>query len=159
MCFDILRKTKSYLKVLKVYFVFGEAIMKARTLKNDKNSSAAMAILKGVIVALCVSLVGILIFAFLLRFTSISDKIIAPVNQVIKGVSIFFGVFIGLKKHKEMGLLNGLFIGLLFTILAFLVFSLLDGAFCFDKTLLNDIIFGSIIGAICGIICVNLKKN
>lgn len=159
MCFDILRKTKSYLKVLKVYFVFGEAIMKARTLKNDKNSSAAMAILKGVIVALCVSLVGILIFAFLLRFTSISDKIIAPVNQVIKGVSIFLGVFIGLKKHKEMGLLNGLFIGLLFTILAFLVFSLLDGAFCFDKTLLNDIIFGSIIGAICGIICVNLKKN
>ena len=108
--------------------------MKARTLKNDKNSSAAMAILKGVIVALCVSLVGILIFAFLLRFTSISDKIIAPVNQVIKGVSIFFGVFIGLKKHKEMGLLNGLFIGLLFTILAFLVFSLLDGAFCFDRS-------------------------
>lgn len=134
--------------------------MKMKTLKSEKSgSSAFLCIAKGVAVGFCVALVGILIFAFILRFTSISDKLIAPVNQVIKGVSIFFGVFIGLKKHKEMGLLNGFLIGLLFTIVAFLVFSILDGAFCFDRTLLNDIIFGSIIGAICGIICVNLKKS
>lgn len=134
--------------------------MKAKTLKNDKpNSSAWLAIAKGVGVGLCVSLVGILLFAFVLRFSSISDKVIAPVNEVIKGVSIFFGVFIGLKKHKKMGLLNGILIGFLFTVVAFLVFSLLDGTFSFDRTLLNDIVFGSIIGAICGIICVNLKKS
>lgn len=132
--------------------------MKVKSLKNDKNS-AVFSILKGVIVALCVSLVSILIFAFVLRFTSISDRVIVPVNQVIKGVSIFLGVFIGLKKHKEQGLLNGFLIGFFFTILAFLVFSLLDGSFCFDRTFLNDIIFGSIIGAICGIISVNIKKN
>ena len=131
--------------------------MKMKAMKSEKG--LALSILKGVTVGLCVSLVGILLFAFILRFTNISDKIIAPVNQVIKGVSIFFGVFCGLKKHKQMGLLSGLMIGLFFTIVAFLVFSLLDGAFSFDKTLLNDMIFGSIIGAICGIICVNFKKN
>jgi len=133
--------------------------MKVKALKTEKGKSVALCLLKGVVAGLCVSLVGILLFAFVLRFTSISDKVIAPVNQVIKGVSIFFGVFLGLKKCKKNGLLNGFLIGFLFTILAFLVFSLLDGAFSFDKTLLNDIIFGSIIGAICGIICVNLKKN
>jgi len=134
--------------------------MKAKTLKNEKQNSAAwLAIAKGVFVGLCVSFVGILLFAFILRFSSVSDKVIAPVNEVIKGVSIFLGVFIGLKKHKKMGLLNGILIGFLFTIVAFLVFSLLDGTFCFDRTLVNDIIFGSIIGAICGIICVNLKKS
>lgn len=134
--------------------------MKAKTLKSEKqNSTAWLAIAKGVVCGLCVSLVGILLFAFILRFSSISDKVIAPVNEVIKGVSIFFGVFVGLRKHKKMGLLNGILIGFLFTIVAFLVFSLLDGTFSFDRTLLNDIVFGSIIGAICGIICVNLKKN
>lgn len=134
--------------------------MKAKTLKSEKQSSSAwLAIAKGVVCGLCVSLVGILLFAFILRFSSISDKVIAPVNEVIKGVSIFFGVFVGLRKHKKMGLLNGILIGFLFTIVAFLVFSLLDGTFSFDRTLLNDIVFGSIIGAICGIICVNLKKN
>ncbi len=134
--------------------------MKAKTLKSEKqNSTAWLAIAKGVVCGLCVSLVGILLFAFILRFSSISDKVIAPVNEVIKGVSIFFGVFVGLRKYKKMGLLNGILIGFLFTVVAFLVFSLLDGTFSFDRTLLNDIVFGSIIGAICGIICVNLKKN
>ncbi|MBP3431426.1 MAG: TIGR04086 family membrane protein [Clostridia bacterium] len=133
--------------------------MKVKALKGENRGGLVLSIMKGVTAGLCVSLIGILIFAFVLRFTSISDTIIAPVNQVIKGVSIFFGVFIGMKKHKEMGLLSGLLIGFFFTICAFLVFSLLDGNFTFDRTLLNDIIFGGVIGAICGIICVNLKKN
>lgn len=135
--------------------------MKMKTAKSEKNSGngLVLSIVKGVAVGLATSLVGILLFAFILRFTSIPDKIIAPVNQVIKGVSIFLGVFLGMKKHKEMGLFCGLLIGFLFTVVAFLVFSLLDGAFSFDRSLLNDIIFGSVIGAICGIICVNLKKN
>ncbi len=131
--------------------------MKVKALNSD-GKGLALAILKGVVAGLCVALVGILIFAFLLRFTSIPDSVISPVNQVIKGVSIFFGVFFGMKKHKNMGLLSGLLIGVLFTITAFLVFSILDGAFVFDKTFLSDIIFGGILGAICGIICVNLKK-
>ena len=135
--------------------------MRLKTTNSEKSAGGNLflCVLKGVVVGLCTALVGILIFAFVLRFTSISDKIIAPVNQVIKGISIFFGVFIGMKKHKSMGLLSGLLIGLFFTIFAFLVFSILDGAFVFDRTFLNDIVFGSVIGAICGIICVNLKKN
>lgn len=129
--------------------------MKEKVTKNN----FFLTIVKGVFTGLCVSLIGILIFAFVLRFTSISDKVIAPVNQVIKGVSIFFAVFVAMKKYRQNGLLTGLLIGLLFTVIAFLVFSILDGGFVFDRTLLNDIIFGSVIGAICGIICVNLKKN
>lgn len=134
--------------------------MKVKALNKEKSGkSSILSILKGVLVGLCVSLVGILLFAFVLRFTSISDKIISPVNQVIKGVSIFAGVFFAMKKHKSSGLLNGFLIGICYTIVAFLVFSILDGAFALDRTFVNDLIFGSVIGAICGIICVNLKKN
>lgn len=117
------------------------------------------AIIKGSLIALCFTLVGILIFAFILKFTNIPESVILPVNQVIKGVSVFMGVFIGLKKSKEMGLLSGLLIGLIYTFVAFLTFSILDGDFAFDKRLLNDVLFGSVMGAICGIICVNIKKT
>ena len=132
--------------------------LKARILKSEDKNHIIKPIIKGVMVALCTSLILILLFAFLLRFTNISDSLISPVNQVIKGVSIFLGVFFGLKKVKHNGIFNGLFIGFFFTILAFLVFSLLDGSFVFDRTFVNDLIFGTIIGAICVIICVNLKK-
>ena len=128
--------------------------------KSDRTKNGLFVhILKGAFIALGVSLVGVLIFAFLLKFTSIPASVISPANQVIKAVSIFLGVFLGLRKQKEMGLVSGLLIGLAFTIIAFLTFSALDGHFTFDRTLLNDVIFGTIMGAICGIICVNIKKS
>ena len=133
--------------------------MKAKTIKEKREPNFVLSICKGIVIGLCVALVGILLFAFVLRFTNVSDKIITPVNQAIKGISIFLGVFLGMRKQKEMGLFKGFLIGFGFTIVSFLVFSVLDGAFVFDKTFFNDLIFGSVIGAICGIICVNLKKN
>ena len=133
--------------------------MRAKNLEEKKHSGVFLSIVKGSLIALCVSLIGILIFASCLKSTSLSDKLILPINQVIKGLSIFLGVFFGLKKRKEMGLVSGLLIGFVYTIVAFIVFSILNGAFNFDHTLLNDIVFGTIIGGICGIICVNLKKS
>ena len=117
-------------------------------------------IIKGSLFGLCASLIFILIFAFLLRFVAVSDSAIVAVVQVIKGVSILFGVFVGMKKTKEMGFITGMIIGLLFTVFSFLVFSVLDNfTFEISKTLLNDIIFGTVIGGICGIIAVNFKKD
>ena len=126
---------------------------------QERKGGMALALLKGVIIALSISLVSILVFAFLLKFTNISDSIITPINQIIKGVSIFLGTFLGLKREKKMGLISGLLIGILYTLLAFFVFSALNGSLVFNRTLINDLCFGGIIGAICGVICVNIKKN
>ena len=134
--------------------------MKAKKLEGKGSSkSTFFSIIKGSIFSLCISLVCVLLFAFCLKFTPISETLITPINQVIKGVSIFLGVFLGLKKQKNMGLLSGLLIGFIYTITAFLVFSALNRNFVFDRTLVNDLIFGTIIGGICGIICVNIKKT
>ena len=131
---------------------------KKNTLKIADHSNS-ISVAKGVMVAVCVSLVLVLLFAFLLKFTNIPESTIKPVNQVIKGLSILMGVFVGLKRKKELGLVSGLLIGLIYTIAAFLVFSCLGGVFAFDLTLLTDLLFGAVMGAICGIICVNLKKS
>ena len=135
---------------------------KARAVK-ESNSTGGFHLIgliaKGTLISLCISLILVLVFAFLLKFTNIPESIIFPINQVIKGISIFLGVFISLRKSKELGLVSGLLIGLIYTILAFLVFSILAGTFTFDITLLTDIVFGAIIGAICGIISVHIKKS
>lgn len=127
--------------------------------REHKDRSILLAIIKGSLIALCISLVGILIFAFILKFASVSDKAIRPINQIIKGVSVLIGVFVAMRKVDKMGLVGGLLIGLVYTILAFVVFSILDGNFEFNLTLLNDLLFGGIMGAICGIIAVNVKRR
>ena len=134
--------------------------MKEKTIRGGgAGVSLLLNILKGSVMALCASLLLVLMFAFILKFTNISENVILPVNQVIKGVSVFLGVFIGLKKHKEQGLLSGLLIGIVYTVLAFFIFALLAGNWVFDLSLLTDLAFGGIIGGVCGIICVNLKKS
>ena len=125
----------------------------------DNGKGLWVRVLKGTLLSLCFSLIFILLFAFCLKFTGISESLITPINQVIKGVSIFLGVFLALKKYKSQGLVCGLLVGFLFTILAFVSFSALAGCFEFNWSVLTDIIFGAIIGGICGIIAVNLKKS
>lgn len=131
---------------------------KKSSIKIPKNAFV-FSVAKGALVAVCVSLVLVLLFAFLLKFTNIPESTIKPVNQVIKGLSILIGVFVGLRKSKELGLVSGLLIGFIYTIVAFVIFSILGGVFAFDLTFLTDILFGAVMGAICGIICVNLKKS
>lgn len=128
--------------------------------ESKSSTTFIMNIIKGSLYALSVSLILILVFAFLLRFIAIEESVISPAVQVIKGISILIGVLIALKSVREMGFVNGLAIGLTYTIISFICFSMLDGfSFEFSKTLLNDIILGSIIGGITGIIAVNFKKG
>lgn len=126
---------------------------------SDNSHSLFLVVLKGSLVSLAVSLVGILIFAFFIKYVAIPTGAIKPINQVIKGISLLVGTFIALKKTDKMGLVIGLLIGFSYTILSFVVFSILDGNFEFSKTLANDFLFGGIIGAICGVIAVNFRKK
>ena len=126
--------------------------------KNNEKSNILLNGLKGSMLSVCVSLVLILIFAFVIKLTCMSDTLIKPINQVIKVVSILIGTMFIVKKVKEKGLLLGCMVGLLYSILAFVVFSILNGGFSFDWTLLIDILFGVVTGAICGVSCVNAKK-
>ena len=122
-------------------------------------SSLFLAVLKGVITAIFVTLVGVLIFAFVIKMTGLSSSAIRPVNQVIKSVSIFVGTLLGLKKNKSKSLVKGVLIGLFYAIISFVLFSILNKSFALNITLLIDIVFLSAIGAISGIICSLILKN
>lgn len=113
---------------------------------------------KSVFWALSVSLLCILIFAFVVKFTALPESAIMPINQVIKFLSIFIGCWVASKKIKSNGWLWGIVIGAVYTLLAFIVFSILDGEFRFTLSLLNDFVFGAIAGLISGIIAFNLRK-
>ena len=133
--------------------------MKSGELVKAGRGDFTKALIKGALLGLSISLIGICVFAFVLRFLDISTDAIKPINQVIKFGSIIIGVFIGLKNVKEMGLITGFLVGVIYTILSFLVFSLLNGGIVFETTLINDVIFGGIAGGIAGIVAVNFKRK
>lgn len=124
-----------------------------------KNSNL-WSIFRGSFIAVSISLMLILLFALLIKFLNINENLIMPINQIIKIVSIFFGVFLTFNFfNKNKGFIKGFLIGIIYTILAYLIFSILAGKFSFTLTSLTDMLFGGIIGGLSGIIVVNLKNR
>ena len=113
-------------------------------------------ILKGVLTAVIITLVGVLIFAGIVKFALLSQSVIKAVNQFIKIIAIFLGCSLNIR--GKSGLVRGLVMAIFTTIITYLLFSLFCGNMVFGNNFILDLIFTSIIGGISGIISVNIKK-
>ena len=125
---------------------------------NIKRKNILFDVIKGALTAVSITLILILLFAVIVRFLNISDGWIFPINQVIKVISIIFGVLVMLKSNREKGFLKGMFLGATYFILSFFVFSILQGNFAFAMKNLYDFILTTLMGGLIGIILVNIRK-
>ena len=107
---------------------------------------------KGVLCAVVVTLLFILGFALLLQLTGMSNQVITPVMQVVKVVCIFVAVAIAIKPAKSKGWLYGAVVGLLYMVLTFLIFSMIDGQFVIGVKALSDLLFQVLVGVVSAVI-------
>lgn len=121
-----------------------------------KESGAIKQIIKGVLTAFIVALIGILIFAFIVKIAVLNNGVVKAVNQFIKVLAIFLGCTICVRKN--LGLIKGAVIGFLFTVVIYLIFALIGSSVLFGVSFIIEIVFTSIIGGISGVIAVNMKK-
>ena len=113
-------------------------------------------IIKGALTAVIITLVGVLIFAGISKATLLNNSVIKAVNQFIKILAIFLGCSFNIRGNN--GLIRGGVLALLSTVITYLLFSLFCGVSTFNQNFLFDLIFTIIIGAISGIITINVKK-
>ncbi len=113
-------------------------------------------IIKGGLTAVIITLVGVLLFAGICNFTIFNNGVIKAVNQFIKILAIFLGCSFNVRGSG--GLVKGGVLALFSTIVTYSLFSLFCGTSAFNQNFLFDLIFTAIIGAISGIIIVNVKK-
>ena len=132
---------------------------KKEVVANPTGKHYMLEVVKAVIVAVVISLAGILILAFLIPALNISNNVIPIINQVIKGLAILVSCLIALRLPKN-GWVRGIVVGLVYVILAFVIFSLLNGAqFNFGLNVLNDVALGAVSGLISGIISSLIRKR
>lgn len=127
-------------------------------MSEQKSGKYVLETVIAVFVALIISLILVVVAAFAIKLFSIPDNAIMIINQVIKGLSILVAGLICLKLPNN-GWLRGFIVGLVYILLAFVVFSLLSGEFTFGLSLLNDAVLGGVSGLISGIIAVNIRKR
>lgn len=125
-------------------------------MKNTENSRLLPDVLKGSLVAVITLTFSILIFAGLITVSGLSDSVIKSVNQFIKVISLFCGCFFTFSSQK--GYLKGLLTGILFTLISYLLFSMVGGKLSFGTSFIIDLIFLSVVGTVLGVLTVSIKK-
>lgn len=124
--------------------------------KDNTSFEGMFSVIKGTAFAVAASLLAAIIFAVVLRTASISDKVIYPVNQTLKVLSVALGSLVFVRGEK--GWLKGGGIGLLFTAVSYLAFAAIGGDFSLSWLILAELLLGLVAGAVSGIIAVNVKR-
>lgn len=124
---------------------------------ETKTGSAIFSIIKGVGLALAFSFLASVVFASILQFSPLPDKVIYPVNQTVKVLAVVLGALVCVRGEK--GLVQGLAIGGLFTALSYLTFSALGGDFSLSWLIFAELALVLFAGAVSGAIAVNIRRE
>lgn len=127
--------------------------------KFKKNSSFVINLLKSAFVGVLVSVILVLVFAFVLKFVDLKDAVISVIDEIIKIVSIFMAVIYLIKRSPYKILYKSALVGAVYIILTFIVFSALRGHYSFGVSTIVDILLGTLTGAIIAIILNVFKKD
>jgi putative membrane protein (TIGR04086 family) len=109
-------------------------------------------ILKGVGIALVLSLTAVAILACL----PLPQKLVYPINQTVKVIAVSLGALLFVRGEK--GWLKGIAIGLIFTALSYLAFSAIGGDFSLSWLIFVELLLAALSGALSGAIAVNMKR-
>jgi len=114
-------------------------------------------ILIGSGISIVITIIGLIIFASFLTYTSISESTIPTVTIIITIISILIGSSMCMSTVKKNGIVNGVLIGLIYIGFIYVLSSIIEGNFALELKSIIMIIGALLAGATGGIIGVNRK--
>lgn len=114
--------------------------------------------LKSSIVAMIFTITAILVFALIVKSAEMDVKVIVIVNEIIKIAGVIFASFFAAKDPKSRTVLTAAVAGLLYIVIGFSVFSLIQGSLGDIMMLLTDVMMGVIIGFVVGLFVSKIMK-
>lgn len=100
-----------------------------------------LSIVKCCLIGIVATLLGTVLFAVVLKFADLSSTIIKCVSNVIKVFAIFILVVCIRNKCGDKLLIRSLLGGLLYAILTFIIFSILNGSFVLNAGFWFDLLY------------------
>lgn len=125
---------------------------------SSKRAGILFSVLKGVIAASCLTLIGMLILALLTVFFRISDQLLLIINQFLKAVSILAGVCAAVGRGGSRGFVTGAVVALLYMLLGYLLYCGLGGEHSVSL-MLGEMLMGVAIGAFTGAVLANMSPR
>ncbi|MDD3840890.1 MAG: TIGR04086 family membrane protein [Clostridia bacterium] len=116
-------------------------------------------ILRGALFGIILTIIMFLLLAFIINISQMNETVISPAVQIIKVVSLALTGIYAARISGSKGWLTGALAGILYIIISLIICHLLKYIDLFSRPLYIELIFGAVIGAIGGIIGVNIRSG
>jgi putative membrane protein (TIGR04086 family) len=120
---------------------------------------AARALIRGVLAAAAITLIGMLILSAAIIFVGMSDGLLRAMNQLLKVASVALGAYLGVGRGGERGLVTGAGIGGVYAVLGYALYALLGENGFQVPELLGELLLSVAAGATAGAVFANLKPS
>ena len=137
-----------------------EAISSSRRIvKSQSSLSSVMSIARGLLASVAVTVLGVVVFALLIKWMSLQDTAISILNQALKLIAIFIGARASIGRGGTGGVLKGAILGVLYMMLGVVGYAFLSGLSLPPTAYLADLGMGVAAGGLCGVILSNLPAK
>ena len=122
-------------------------------------ANVVLSILKGLLLAIALTLLGMLVLAALVVFARISDGLLTALNQVLKLAAIALGVRVAVGRGGTRGFFNVSAMSVIYTILGYAMYVGLGGGAYSTASMLGEMLIGATTGGLVGAILANLRPK
>lgn len=122
----------------------------------NENRSFVKSVLKGWIGSVLLTFIFLLILSLAMIKFELSENVYSIIFIVISVLSLVIGSVLAARINGEKGLISGALVGILFFIFIFVLSSIINGSFSFDMMQIYRMLGCTIVGAIAGILGVNI---
>ncbi|MBO5733453.1 MAG: TIGR04086 family membrane protein [Clostridia bacterium] len=130
-----------------------------KTVDSGGFTSCAFGFLKGMVIAVLLTVGVFAIFALLLSYTTIGENTIPYIAYCTEFAGAVVCGFISAKRAGTRGIITGAIAGFLYILIMWIVASLASDGFFVSPHILTMLALAVIAGAIGGILGVNLKSS
>lgn len=124
---------------------------------NEEKSINIKSIIRAVGIGIITTIILLFIYSIILTYTNVSETTMPTVVIIITGISILIASQLTTKKLKKNGIINGSFVGFIYIVGIYIISSIITGNFGFNLSAIIMCIVGIMMGAVGGIIGINMK--
>lgn len=118
--------------------------------------NALISILKGLVSAVALTLLGMTAIAALAVYAQASDGLIRGLNQALKCLAIALGARVAVGRGGERGFFTGMTVAMLYMALGYAMAVGLGGSAFAPAGMLGEILVGAALGGVCGAVLANM---
>ncbi|MCL2351862.1 MAG: TIGR04086 family membrane protein [Firmicutes bacterium] len=131
---------------------------KTKGIATEARSSSMTALLKGVLIAYCITAIVFLAYAVLITYTSMSENYLSVVSAGTTIVAVIVAGFDAARGARSRGWLWGIAAGAVYALILLLIMSVVQKGFYYDSRTVTLIILALSGGGLGGVIGINFRK-